>query len=119
MSRNNVQEFQKIADVVKGDKWSVTFTFTRASTDFTTVALTCKLRTGSATGTVVYTFSPTAAFPDPTDLTSFTTTLTLTGAETTTLSTGTFYGDIVLSMTGFGPYTPVQFKFNVTTRITT
>lgn len=117
--RNNVQELQRLSDVVVGDKWSTTITFSRASTDFTTVAITCKLRSGSTTGSVVYTFSPVAAFPDPADLTTFTTDLTLTGANTTSLGTGTFYGDVVLSMTGFGPYTPLQFSFRVTTRITT
>ena len=119
MSSSNSQPRVALADCVEGDKWEQTCSFTRASTDFTTVVISCKLRSVSDAGTVVHTFAGlTATFPDPTDLTTFTTTLTLSGAETDGLGTGIFFGDIVISMAGFGPYTPVQFSFNITPRIT-
>jgi len=119
MSASNSQPRVVLPDCVEGDKWEQTASFTRVSTDFTTVAITCKLRSVSDAGTVVHTFSGlTATFPDPTDLTAFTTTLTLSGTETDGLGTGQYWGDVVLSMTGFGPYTPVQFSFSITPRIT-
>ena len=119
MSTSNSQPRVVLPDCVEADKWEQTASFTRASTDFTTVAITCKLRSVSDVGTVVHTFAGlTPTFPVPADLTTFTVTITLSGTETDGLGTGQFWGDIVLSMTGFGPYTPVQFAFNITPRIT-
>lgn len=104
-------------DVVAGDRWDQTITFARASTDFTTVAIACKLK-DDPEGTLKHTFTLTPTFPDPTDLTTFTTTLSLSGAETTAIGAMTLYGDVVISMAAFGPYTPIRFQFNITTRVT-
>ena len=101
-------------DVVIGDRKDIICNIVAAGIDFTAgLVVTAKLRADNGT-VVVFTFTPVNTLAA---VGSFTTTLTLTGAQTLALGLGGFVGDVVVQATGFGPYTPLQFTFNVIPRI--
>jgi hypothetical protein len=102
-------------DVVIGDKKDIVLNISATGVDFTSgLSVAAKLRADNGTA-VVFTFAPVTAVPGAGQLTV---TLSLASADTTALGLGSFVGDCVISATGFGPYTPIQFTFNVTPKIT-
>lgn len=100
-------------DCVIGDKKDIFFNITSSGTDFTAgLVVTAKLRADNGT-TVVFSFTPV----NTPAVGTLTVQLTLTGAQTLALGLGSFVGDVVVQCTNFGPFTPIQFTFNVTPRI--
>lgn len=111
-----MQAYVALSPVVAGDIKTIVFTIFRDGQDWTGRVVASKLRTSSPTGAIVLTFTPVLVTIDSD---SFTATLSLSSANTTALGPGTYYGDLVVSIPStFGPYTPVQFNFTVTPRIT-
>ena len=110
-----MQTSVSLPPVVAGDAKSISFTFTRAGQDWTGVTVASKLRTHSPVETVVFTFGPIVVITAD----SFTVTLPMTGVDTAAIGVSQVFGDIVIEISPtFGPYTPVQFNFAITPRIT-
>jgi len=105
-------------NVVEGDRKDISIGVQKDEFDFTGVTVEAKLRSPLPNSAIVHTFVPVVVFPDPLDLSTFTIGLTLTGVETAALGLGIYYGDLVISAPAFGPYTPIQYSFRITDRIT-
>lgn len=100
-----------LPDVTVGNRFDVTIQFQDATQDFTNIVAASILR-NIYTQALAFTFpTPLIVFPTPGDTTTFQITLTMTGAQTTTAGLGAYIADVKLSMTNYGPYTPVAFSF--------
>ena len=105
----------QLASVIQGDRWTQLVNFQYQGHDFTGVTVRCQLRRTLPDGPVVYEFSPTPSFVTTSN---FNITLDLTGDVTAGLLVDRYWGSLVISQEGFGPYTPIQFQFLVTQRTT-
>lgn len=63
-----------------------------------------------------FTFTPVISFPG--SVNTFVATISMTGTQTDTLAVGSYVGDMILSMAGYGPYTALSFTFNIVPVVT-
>ena len=91
---------------------SVLVQCTDPTQNFTTVSCTSALASTNPPYTnPAFTFTPVISFPSGT--TTFVATLSMTGTQTTTLGLGSYQGFLTISMSGYGPYTVVNFNFSI------
>ena len=106
---------RELESVLQGDRWTQLVNVKYDGQDFTGVTLKCKLRRGSLGGALVHTFTLTPEFVSEAE---FNLMLDLPGTVTGQLGKGKYYGDLVIEKEDFGPYTPVQFWFQIRPRVT-
>ena len=107
----------KLPDTTIGDAFGLAIQVTDPTQNFTTVtAASVVEQTTPPYTNPAFTFSPVISFPS--GVTTFIVTLSMSGAQTTTLGLGQYMGDLKISMSGYGPYHVVAFQFNIVPAIT-
>ena len=102
----------RIPDTCIGDAFTLPIQCTDPTQNFTTVSCTAALALATPPYTnPAFSFTPVITFPSGTA--TFIATLSMTGAQTTALGLGSYIGNLTISMTGYGPYTVVNFLFNI------
>jgi len=108
-----------LPDVTVGNPFSLAVQFTDPNQNFQNVVVTANmgLSIPPFTNPVVQ-FVPVISFPIPGNYTTFTVLLTLLGSQTASIGPTSLVGDIVLSMSGYGPYSALSYGFNIISGVT-
>ena len=103
-----------LPDVTVGNAFTLAVQFTDYTQNFTTLQVQAYLAQATPPyGDPVVQFVPAISFPIVGNTSVVNVLLTLNGSQTSNLGTGSYVGDIVLTMAGYGPYTPISYSFNI------
>ena len=107
-----------IPTIVRGDAWTQTITFSKTDHTFsspTTTVTSRMYRQGSSVDYKSWTLTPVFA-SGVTD--AFSVEMSIDAAGSTALTAGVYEGDVVVSQSGYGPYTVLYYVVAVESRST-